>query len=113
MLKFQDPSGMWPNVVNWPVTETNRLETSGTVMIVYMILKAIRLGYLDPCYREAAVRAFVGTVERELSDKGLADIYLMAAANNTNNYEIPDYYKTNEGKGAGPFIMAYSEMIKI
>ncbi len=113
MLKFQDPeSGMWPNLVNEPVTETNRLETSGTVMVIYMLLKAVRLGILPECYKMPAEKAFVGTVERELEGTHMHDIYLMALANNTNNYEIPDYYKTDEGKGAGPFIMAYSEMIR-
>ncbi len=113
MLRFQDAeSGMWANLVNKPVTDTNRLETSGTVMIIYMLLKGVRLGVLPESYKIAAEKAFTGTVERELDGTHLHDIYLMASANNTNNYEIPDYYKTDEGKGAGPFIMAYSEMIR-
>ena len=44
-------------------------------------------------------------------DNVLEDIYLKASANNTNNYEIPEYYLPDEGKGSGPFIMAYSEML--
>ena len=81
-------------------------------MIIYMLLKGVRLGVLPESYKTAAEKAFTGTVERELDGTHLHDIYLMASANNTNNYEIPDYYKTDEGKGAGPFIMAYSEMIR-
>ena len=112
MLKYQDESGLWANVADWKVTETNRLEVSGTSMIVYTILKGVRNGWLEESYRDAAVKAFVAMTELKLDKNGLHDIYLMASANNTNNYEKPEYYMTDEGKGSGPFIMAYSEMIK-
>lgn len=112
MLKYQDESGLWANVADWKVTETNRLEVSGTSMIVYTILKGIRNGWLDASYREAAVKAFVAMAERKLDKDGLHDIYLKASANNTNNYEDVEYYLTDEGKGSGPFIMAYAEMLR-
>ncbi len=113
MLKYQDESGMWANVADWPVTQTNRLETSGTSMMVYTILKGVRKGWLDVSYRDAAVKAFTAMTELKLKDDGLEDIYLKASANNTNNYERPEYYKPDEGKGSGPYIMAYSEMIQL
>ena len=53
----------------------------------------------------------MGLAEKKLDETGLRDIYLKAAANGTNNYEEPGYYLTDEGKGSGPFIMAYSEML--
>lgn len=111
MLKYQKPDGLWTNVADWPVTETNRPETSGTAMIVYTILKGVRNGWLDESYREAAVRGFVAMAELKIRGDHLEDIYLKASANNTNNYELPEYYLADEGKGAGPFIMAYSEML--
>jgi unsaturated rhamnogalacturonyl hydrolase len=113
MLKYQDESGMWKNLVDQPLTDSNRLETSGSAMMVYCILKAIRLGWLDDAdgkYASAAKKAFCYMVEKKLTDDGLTDIYLMAAASGVNNYETLSWYKTNEGKGIGPFIMAYSEM---
>ena len=112
MLKYQDESGLWANVADWKVTETNRLEVSGTSMIVYTILKGVRNGWLDASYKEAALKGFLAMVETKMDEKGLHDIYLKASANNTNNYEDTEYYLTDEGKGAGPFIMAYSEVLK-
>lgn len=112
MLKYQDESGLWANVADWEVTETNRLEVSGTSMIVYTILKGVRNGWLDESYQDAAIKAFVGMTEQKLDEDGLHDIYLKASANNTDNYQDIQFYLTNEGKGAGPFIMAYSEMLK-
>lgn len=113
MLKYQDESGLWANVADWEVTETNRLEVSGTSMMVYTILKGVRNGWLDESYAEAAVKAFVAMVELKLDEEGLHDIYFKATANNTDNYQDQEYYLTDEGKGSGPFIMAYSEMLRI
>lgn len=111
MLKYQDESGLWANVADWEVTETNRLEVSGTSMMVYTILKGVRNGWLDESYKEAAVKAFVAITELKLDEDGLHDIYFKASADNTDNYQNPEYYLTDEGKGSGPFIMAYSEML--
>lgn len=111
MLKYVKPEGLWTNVADWETTETNRLEVSGTSMIVYTILKGVRHGWLDASYLEPAVRSFVAMAETKIKDGHLTDIYLKASANNTDNYQIPEYYLPDEGKGAGPFIMAYSEML--
>lgn len=113
VLQYQDESGLWANVADWDVTETNRLEVSGTSMIVYTILKGVRSGWLDESYRDAAIKAFVGMTEQKLDGDGLHDIYFKASANNTDNYQDTQFYLTDEGKGAGPFIMAYSEMLKM
>lgn len=112
VLKYQDESGLWANVADWEVTETNRLEVSGTAMMVYTILKGIRNGWLEESCREPAVRAFAAMTELKLDEEGLHDIYLKATANNTDNYQDPECYLTDEGKGSGPFIMAYSEMLR-
>lgn len=110
ILKYQKENGMWTNLADQPATETNRLETSGTAMMSYIILKGIRKGWLDETYREAAVRAFVGITEEKLDEDGLKDIYMRADASGKNNYELEKFYRTDEGKGSGPYIMAYSEM---
>lgn len=111
MLKYQDESGLWANLADQPVTATNRLEVSGTAMMIYMLLKGVRKSWLNESYREPAIKAFNAIVNTKLHDNILEDIYLKASANNTNNYEIPEYYLPDEGKGSGPFIMAYSEML--
>lgn len=113
MLAWQHTDGMWANLADRPVTETNRPETSGTAMMVYTILKGVRKGWLEESYREPALKAFAAITETKLTAGGLQDIYLKASANNTNNYEITEYYLPDEGKGSGPFIMAYSEMLYV
>lgn len=112
ILKYQSGSGLWKNLADKPLTETNREETSGTSMISYALLKGVRLGLLDGKYSAPAIKAFCGVCETKL-DGGLKDIYFKASANGSNNYEIPEDYLTDEGKGVGPFIMAYSEMLRL
>ena len=113
LLQYQDKSGLWANLADREVTATNRLEVSGTSMIAYTILKGVRNGWLDESYKDAAVRAFVGMAEFKLDEKGLHDIYFKASANGGNNYEKASDYLTDEGKGSGPFILAYSEMLRL
>ena len=115
MMSCRDASGLWRNLVDQPLSDSNRTESSGSAMMIYCILKAIRLGFLedtDGNYKRAAQTGFCALVEDKLTAEGLKDIYLMAAASGADNYGTLDWYKTNEGKGIGPFIMAYSEMIK-
>ena len=84
-------------------------------MIIYCILKAIRMGWLDDpdgAYKRAAQKSFCYMAEEKLNNNALKDIYLMASASGENNYEKLDWYKVDEGKGTGPYIMAYAEMIK-
>ncbi|MCD7955629.1 MAG: glycoside hydrolase family 88 protein [Lachnospiraceae bacterium] len=113
MLRYQDESGMWANLADRKITGTNRLETSGTAMMVYTILKGVRKGWLDSSCKDAAVKAFTAITEMKLDKGGLQDIYMKAAADNTNNYENAAYYMPDEGKGSGPYMMAYSEMIQL
>lgn len=110
-LRYQGENGLWANLADRPATETNLWESSGTAMLAYTILKGVRKGWLDSAYLEAGIRAFVGLAEEKLDENGLRDIYLKASANGKNNYEVPEYYCTDEGKGSGPFLMAYSEML--
>lgn len=48
----------WANLADQPVTATNRLEVSGTAMMIYMMLKGVRKGWLNKSYREPAIKAF-------------------------------------------------------
>lgn len=114
MLPYQDnATGMWANLCNNAVTSTNRLETSGSSMLAYAIAKGVNNGWLAESYGEYAKAAFTGIVNTKLSGNNLSDIYFKASASGSNNYETASNYLTNEGKGVGPFIMAYSEVLHL
>ena len=69
MLKYQDESGMWYQVVNYGGMDKNYLETSGSSIMAYALLKAVRLGYLSDDYAQYAKKAIDGICERYLKTK--------------------------------------------
>ncbi|MCR5605877.1 MAG: glycoside hydrolase family 88 protein [Treponema sp.] len=121
MLKYQDESGMWYQVPNFPGKGKNYLETSGSAIMSYALTKGARLGFLSEKYREAGVKAFEGICSKYLkTDKGnmsLGGICLVAGLGpetNTRRDGSFDYYMSepivqDDAKGVGPFILAYNE----
>lgn len=127
ILLYQDKeSKMFWQVPNFPGREGNYLETSGSSMISYAILKGVRLGFLPERYRQIGVEIFDGIVAKYLTvkedgDLNLAGICLVAGLGPENNlrrdgsyeYYISEPIVENDAKGVGPLIMAYTEMKKI
>lgn len=109
MVAYQDKeTGMWSNyVVGTPDGGNNRLETSATSLIAYAIMKAVNNGWLDEKYVDMALRGFVGMCENEIKGNDLCDICFIGAPGSLN----ATFYD-NEGKGVGPFIMAYAEVLR-
>ena len=109
MLPYRDKAtGLWSNyVVGAPDKANNRLEVSGTSLIVYAIFKAINNGWLDKSYSDIAEQAFVSMCENNIRGENLTDICFIGAPGKDN----ATFYD-NEGKGVGPFIMAYAEALR-
>ena len=113
MIPYIDKeTGMWLNLVNEKAENGNRAETSGSVMMAYTLLKAARLGILDEDMAEIGREVFTRVTEQKLIGSALTDVYLMASASGEDNYRKENYYMPQEGKGVGPYIMAYAEMLK-
>ena len=107
-----------------PSAEGNYLETSGSSMIAYAMMKAARLGVLDESYAEMGKRTFDGICERYLGfdDEGklnLGGICLVAGLGPENNrrrdgsyeYYISEPVVENDAKGVAPFILCYTEIL--
>ncbi|MCD7832736.1 MAG: glycoside hydrolase family 88 protein [Lachnospiraceae bacterium] len=121
LLKYQDESGMWYQVVNFGGMEKNYLETSGSSILAYALLKGVRLGFLPESYREYGEKAFHGVCENYLSEDEhgslhLGGICLVAGLGGKGNRPgTYDYYMSepvvkDDAKGVGPFLLAYTEM---
>ncbi|MDE7106687.1 MAG: glycoside hydrolase family 88 protein, partial [Anaeroplasmataceae bacterium] len=126
ILKVQDPkSKMFYQVPNFPGREKNYLETSGSSMIAYAILKGVRLKALPPRYQAIGLEIFEGICNTYLTvkndDLNLGGICLVAGLGPENNLRRDgtyEYYMSepiveNDAKGVGPFIMAYTEVKRI
>lgn len=66
LVKHQDESGMWRQVVDMPDTY---LEHSATSMIGYSIARGLRLGWLDGGWRQVVERVWAGASSR-IGDDG-------------------------------------------
>ena len=122
MLNFQDESGMWYQVPNYPGRGANYLETSGSAIYAYSLLKGVRTGILeDEKYRKAGKKAFEGICDKYLTTKdgklSLGGICLVAGLgpeNKPNRDGSFEYYMSesiveDDAKGVGPFVLAYNE----
>lgn len=123
VLKYQDEeSKMFWQVPNFPNRKGNYLETSGSCMIAYAILKGVRLKALPERYRKIGLEIFEGVCEKYLTingdDLNLGGICLVAGLgpekdprrDGTYEYYISEPIVENDAKGVGPFIMAYTEV---
>ena len=123
---YADPeTGMYYQVVDAGGREGNYLETSGSSMIAYAMLKGSRLNVLDGSYRELGKKTFDGIVRTQLTEEddtiGLKGICLVAGlgpANNTRRdgtyaYYISEPVVKNDAKGVAPFVMCYTEIMRL
>ena len=123
-------TGGWYQLMNLNNTFTsakgnaNYIETSATSIFSAALFKAVRLGYLDASYKEAAAKAFVGLVNNFVTlDNGNIQIWgssksagLDSSRKGDNNYYLDcsdvvmvNKGETTEGKVLGGFIMAATE----
>ncbi|MBQ8830532.1 MAG: glycoside hydrolase family 88 protein [Oscillospiraceae bacterium] len=108
MIACQNTSnGMWLNNMNASKSSTNPYETSGTALVCYAIMKAVNNGWLDESYAQYGILAFNGICSEKLSGSTLTDICFKGAPGSSNST-----FYNNEGKGVGPFIMFYAEVLE-
>jgi unsaturated rhamnogalacturonyl hydrolase len=125
MIPHQHGSGLWYQVADKEDTPDNYLETSGTAMMAYAVLKAVRLGYLSPDYKSFAVKAFEGIIKTYLTEKNgemiLGGICKSAGLGmhpelgvlrdgSFEYYAKGELIAENNGHGVAPFLMAYNEI---
>lgn len=113
MLTYQDAdTGLWYNVTDRGTDLSgNQLETSGSAMMAYALMKAYNNGYASEAkYGEAGLKAFNGVVENKVTESEgsytVADIYQKSGVGETDEYYTENAYVADEAKGTGALIMA-------
>ncbi len=118
-------TGMYWQVVDQVGREGNYLETSGSCMIAYAMLKGARLGILGKEYAAQGEKTFRGIVKKYLSftdgNLNLGGICLVAGLGPENNrrrdgsyeYYISEPIVENDAKGVAPFILCYTEIKRL
>ena len=124
--QYADPeTGMYYQVVDCGGREGNYLETSGSSMIAYAMLKGARLGVIDESYAALGRKTFDGICKKYLtvSENGelhLGGICLVAGLGPEDNkrrdgsYEhyISEPVVENDAKGVAPFLLCYTEVLR-
>lgn len=123
LSKYQDPSGLWYQLIALPELEENYLETSGTALISAALLKAVRLGFLPESFRAVGEKAFYGIVDRRLTKNAdgtpcVTGICLVGGLGGEQHrdgsaaYYLSEPVVQNDAKGVGPLLLAYTEMLR-
>ena len=117
-------TGMYYQVVDQGGREGNYLETSGSSMMAYAMLKGVRLGALPKEYAILGKRTFDGILRRyfraEGEDVELGGICLVAGLGPADDrrrdgsygYYISEPVVKNDAKGVAPLVMCYTEVIR-
>lgn len=125
VLQYQAEDGLFYQVIDHPEAAGNYTETSGSAMVAYALLKGVRLGILDPeKYLPIGKRVFEAIVNTKLRAEAdgvtrLTDICWVAGLGPEKNpnrdgsvaYYLSEPRKSDDAKGVGPFIMAFSEYL--
>lgn len=121
--RYSDPeTGMYWQVPDRPNAPGNYLESSGSAMLAYSMLKGARLGVLDAAYADRGRKTFEGIVQKYLSIEGddlnLGGICLVAGLGPESDHRRDGsyaYYTSepvvrNDAKGVAPFVLCYTEI---
>jgi len=122
---YMDPeTGMYWQVPDQTGREGNYLETSGSAMIAYAMMKGARLGIIGKEYAAKGLKTFHGIEDKYLSFEGdtpnLGGICLVAGLGPEDNrrrdgsyeYYISEPVVENDAKGVAPFLLAYTEILQ-
>ncbi len=95
----------------------NYLESSGSSMVAYTLMKASRLGYIEKDRFNLGKDIFEGVYKHSYKNNSLNDICISAGLGPENKpyrdgtpaYYLAEPVGSNDAKGVGPFLMAYLE----
>ena len=122
ILKIQDAkTGLWYQVPNFPGRKGNYFEASCANMFVYAIAKGMRKGYLPQNYADKVSKAYGGILKNFITKDAQGYIHIEKTVSvgglggqpyrdGSYEYYLSEPLKTDDLKGAGPFIMASLEM---
>ncbi len=125
IFRYQDEeSGLFYDLVDRADLEENFLESSGSAMIAYTALKASRLGVVDKeIYVPKALRIMQGLEKYKLKEEngrfsltGIVQVSGLGPGNERDgsvDYYLSEPVVADDHKGAGAFMMACSEMLRL
>jgi len=117
LIKYQDETGLWFQVIDKGHLEDNWLESSCSSLFVYAMAKAVNNGNVDEKYVTAAKTGYEGILRKSITFDADANLVLTDICIGTSVGDY-DYYigretSKNDLHGVGAFILASVEMHKL
>lgn len=115
LLKTQDDTGTWYQIMDMPNTPGNYREASSSAMFTYFLAKALNKGYLPDTYVAATKKAYQGLINEfvAIDASGAFNLTnicevggLGFGRNGSYQYYMSERVVKNDPKGLGPAIMA-------
>jgi unsaturated rhamnogalacturonyl hydrolase len=117
IIKYQDKSGTWYQVIDLPKRAGNYKEATSTCMFTYTLAKAAKNGYIPKEYLSYAEKAYTGIHSEfiTIEENGLVNLNKCCSVaglggdpyrDGSFEYYIGEKIRSNDPKGTGPFIMA-------
>jgi unsaturated rhamnogalacturonyl hydrolase len=121
IAKYQDPSGLWFQVIDKRDIENNYLETSGTAMFTYAFAKGVNKGYLPSRFKIIANKSLDGIVKNFVQVDLNGEVHLKGISPSIglggNPFRDGSYAFYTKGEtstdnsiGVGAFILASLEL---
>ena len=115
LVRTQDATGTWFQIVDMPTAPGNYREASASAMFTYFLAKAINRGYLSASFAPAAQKAWAGLVDEFLAVHADGSYHLTNVCSGAGlgygrdgsfRYYMSEPAVDNDPKGLGPAIMA-------
>lgn len=123
IVKVQDQTGTWYQVLDQRNRQGNYLEATGTAMFVYTLAKGTNKGYIPKKYKNNAIKGYQGILDQfiQVDEKGIVNLTKCCSVaglggkpyrDGSYDYYINEPIRANDPKGTGPFILASLELNK-
>lgn len=109
LSRYQDPSGMWHQVLDKP---DSYLESSVTAMFVYTIAKAVNEGWINKRFISIAQNGWDALAKKVTADGQVPDICIGTSIEEDIRYYYNRPKETNDTHGLGAFLMAGAEIVR-
>ena len=115
LVRHQDATGAWYQILDLPAEPGNYLEASASAMFTYFLAKAVHRGYLADSFAPAARKAWDGLVDEFVAVHADGSYHLKNVVevgglgygrDGSYRYYMSERVIDNDPKGVGPAIMA-------
>jgi rhamnogalacturonyl hydrolase YesR len=122
LVRYQDATGTWFQILDMPAEPGNYREASASAMFTYFLAKGIHEGHLPASYLPAARRAWAGLVEQFVAVHADGSFHLTNVCevgglgygrDGSYRYYMSERVIENDPKGLGPAILAGIQMAEL